>query len=133
EAARHPPRGAPPLHLPRVEDRGGRLHALPHGWRLVVEVDPRAPAPHLAPHRDEVDVAWLQVVRGERLAPGDAGIGAVEAIAPAVERAGEAALAGPPAFDEPDPTVAAGVLEGPYRHLVGAEDDDRLVQELGLD
>ena len=67
EPARVPPLGPQRLDLPRVEDRGERLDALPQRRGVVVEVDPRASAPHLAPHRREVDVVGLQVVLGERL------------------------------------------------------------------
>ena len=133
EPARVPPLGAQRLHLPRVEDRGERLDALPQRRRVVVEVDPRAPAPHLAPHRHEVDVVRLQVVLGERLALRDEGVRAVEAVAPAVERAGEPALARPAALDDPDAAVAAGVLERAHAHVVGAHHDDRLVEDLVLD
>ena len=70
----------------------GSMHS-PHRRGVVVEVDPRAAAPHLAAHRHEVDVAGLQVVLGERLAPRDGGVRAVDAVAPPVERAGEPVLA----------------------------------------
>ena len=100
---------------------------------VVVEVDPGAAAPDLAPHRHEVDVAGLQVVLGERPRLRDDGVRAVGAVAPAVERAGEPALARAAALDDPDATVAAGVLEGPHPAVVGAHDDDRLVEDLVLD
>ncbi len=132
KAARVPRLGPQRLHLPRVEDRGGRLHALPHRWRVVVEVDPRAPAPHLAPHRREIEVARLQVVLREGLPPRDRGVRAVRAVAPTVERAREPALAGPAPLHELHAPVAAGVLERRDPHVVGAEHDDRLVEELVL-
>ena len=111
EPARVPPLGPQRLDLPRVEDGGERLDALPQRRRVVVEVDPRAPAPHLAPHRHEVDVVGLQVVLGERPALRDERVLAVGAVAPAVERAGEPALARPATLDDLDAAVAAGVLE----------------------
>ena len=77
--------------LPSVHDRGERLDALAQRRGLGVEVDPRAPAPRLAPHGDEVDVARLQVVLGERPRLRDERVPAVGPVAPAVERAGEAA------------------------------------------
>ena len=66
EPARVPPLGPQRLHLPRVEDRGVRLDALPQRRRVDVEVDPRAPAPRFTLHRYEVDVLRMQVVLGER-------------------------------------------------------------------
>ena len=77
EPAGVPPLGPQRLDLPRVEDGGDRLDALPQRRRVVVEVDPRAPAPHLAPHRRQVDVAGLQVVLGERPPLRDVGVRAV--------------------------------------------------------
>ena len=115
ETGRVPLLGAQRLHFPRVEDGGGRLHALADGRRVVVEVDPRAPAPRLASHRNEVDVARLHVVPGERLAPGNTGVRAVEPVAPTVEGAGEAIGARASALDEPYTAMAAGVLE--HAHL----------------
>ena len=56
EAAGVPPLGPQRLDLPRVEDGGDRLEALPQRRGVDVEVDPRAPAPDLAPHRREVEV-----------------------------------------------------------------------------
>ena len=90
--------------------------------------------PHTS-HRtgDEVDVVRLQVVLGERLAPRDGGVRAVDAVAPAVERAGEPALARPSALDDLDAPMAAGVLERAHAHVVGAQHDDRLIEELVLD
>ena len=133
EAAGVPPLGPQRLHLPGVEDGGERLDALPQRRRVVVEVDPGAPAPHLAPHRREVEVLGLQVVLGERLRLRDEGVRAVGAVAPPVERADEPALARPPALDDLDAAVAAGVLEGPHAQVVGAHHDDRLVEDLVLD
>ena len=64
-AYHHSVRSDSTFHASRIGR--GRLDALPQRRRVVVEVDPRAPAPHLAPHRHEVDVVGLQVVLGERL------------------------------------------------------------------
>ena len=66
----------------------------------------------------------VEVVLGEGLGPRHEGVLAVEAVAPAVEGAGEAALEGAPALDDLDAAVAARVLIG--RHLVsdGAHHDD---------
>ena len=133
EAARVPPLGPQRLHLPGVEDGGERLDALPQRWGIVVEVDPGAPTPHLAPHRREVEVVRLQVVLGERLRLRDEGVLAVRAVAPPVERADEPALARPSTLDDPDATMAAGVLEGPHAQVVGAHHDDRLIEDLVLD
>ena len=63
----------------------------------------------------------------------DVGVRAVEAVAPPVERAGEPALARPAALDDPDAAMAAGVLERAHAHVVGAQHDDRLVEDLVLD
>ena len=63
----------------------------------------------------------------------DVGVRAVEAVAPAVERAGEPALARPATLDDLDAAVAARVLERPHLHVVGAHHDDRLVEDLVLD
>ena len=90
--------------------------------------------PHTSrPHRDEVDVVRLEVVLGERLSPRDGCVHAVEAVAPAMERAGEPVLARPASLDDLDATVAAGVLERAHAHVVGAQHDDRLIEELVLD
>ena len=88
EPARVPPLGAQRLHLPGVEDGGERLEALAQRRRVVVEVDPRAPAPRprTAPATRSMS-SGLQVVLGERPPLGDEGVRAVEAVAPAVERA----------------------------------------------
>ncbi len=102
KTARVPPLGAQRLDLPRVEDGGGRFDALPQRRGVVVEVDPRAPAPRLAAHGYEVDVARLQVVLGEHPLARDEGVLAVDAVAPSVERADESALARAPALDDPD-------------------------------
>ena len=88
-----PPLGAHRLDLPGVEDRGDRLEALPQRRGVLVEVDPRAAAPRLAPHRHEVEVVGPQVVLREAAPAGDRGVRAVRRVAPPVERAGEAALA----------------------------------------
>ncbi len=131
------PAGVPPLrlqrlHLPGVEDGGERLDALPQRRGTGIEVDPGAPAPHLAPHRGEVDVLRLQVVLGERLPLGDEGVLAVGAVAPAVEWADEAALARAPALDDLDATMAAGVLEGADPEVLVADHDDGLIEDLVL-
>ena len=39
----------------------------------------------------------------------------------------------PPTLDDPDAAMAAGVLEGPHAQVVGAQHDDRLVEDLVLD
>ena len=74
-----------------------------------------------------------QVVLGERSSLRDGGVLAVGAVAPAVERAREPALARPATLDDLDAAVAARVLERPHAHVVGAQHDDRLVEELVLD
>ena len=70
-----------------------------------------AQPPHSS-HRtgDEVEVVGAEVVLVEDLGPQHEGVGAVETLAPAVERAGEAAT-GPAALDELHAAVAAGVVE----------------------
>jgi len=90
----------------------------------VIEVDPRAAAPHLAPHRYQVDVVRMQVVFGEGLRSRDKGVCAVQAIAPTVERAHEPVLARPSTCDDFDAAMSAGVLERAYLHVVGAQHDD---------
>ncbi len=67
EAARVPPLGPQRLHLPGVEDGGERLDALAQRRGVVVEVDPGAPAPHLAPHRRQVDVAPARRLCSEKV------------------------------------------------------------------
>ena len=69
---------------------------------------------------------------GERLAAGDADVGAVGAVAPAVERAREPALARALADRDPDAAVPAGVLERRDAQVLVAHDDDRLVEDLVL-
>ena len=63
----------------------------------------------------------------------DGGVLAVEAVAPPVERAREPALARPATLDDPDAAMAAGVLERAHAHVVGAQHDDRLIEDLVLD
>ncbi len=63
---------------------------------------------------------------------GDARVLAVGAVAPAVERAREAGRAGAAALDDLDAAVPARVLEGAHADVVGAHDDDRLVEDLVL-
>ena len=97
-----PPLGAQRLDLPRVEDAWRRARCTARsGGALGVEVDPRAAAPRLAPHRHEVDVAGLEVVLGEGARCGTWVLRAVLAVAPAVERAGEPALAGAAPLHDP--------------------------------
>ena len=133
EPACVPPLGAQRLDFPRVEDRGERFDALPQRRRVVVEVDPCAAAPCLALHRHEVDVVGVEVVLGEGPRPGHERVLAVGVVAPPVERAREPVLARAAALDDPDTAVAAGVLERAHAHVVGAQDDDRLVEDLVLD
>ena len=129
--------GVPPfdpqrLDLPGVKDGGERLDALSQRWSIVVQVDPGAPAPDLAPHGREVDVRRLQVVLGKRLLPRDEGVLAVRAVTPPVERADEPALARTSTLDDLDATMAAGVLEGGRSPAFGAHHDDGLIQDLVL-
>src|SRR5206468_4241310 len=93
--ARVPPLRAQRLDLPRVEHGGDRLDARAQRRRVVIEVDPGAAAPQLAPHRLEVDVARLDVVLGERALLRDEGVLAVGPVAPPVEGTGEATRARP--------------------------------------
>jgi len=132
------PEGLPPLRshgldLPGVEDAGEGLDALAQRRSVGVQVDPRTAAPELTPDRHQVDVAGDQVVIGEGLGLRDKRVLAVEAVAPAVEGAGEAALQRPPAFDDLDPSVPARVLVGRHLGLGGAHHNDRAVQDLVLD
>ena len=60
QAYHHSVRSDSTFHASRIVAK--RLDALAQRRRVVVEVDPRAPAPRLAPHRHEVDV-----VRARRL------------------------------------------------------------------
>ena len=77
---------------------------------------------------------WRLCSREACAAAARAVLRAVLAVAPAVERAGEAALAGaPPLARTLHAAVAAGVLEGPHLAVVGAHDDHRLVEDLVLD
>ncbi len=133
EPARVPPLGPQRLDLPRVEHRGGWIEGLAERRGTVVEVDPRATAPLLAPHRDEIEVVGIEVVLGERPPLGDRGVLAVGPVAPAVERAPEPRLAGPATLDDLDAAVATGVLERAHPEVVGAHHDDRLVEDLVLD
>ena len=64
-AYHHSVRSDSTFHASRIVANGS-MHCAQRR-RVVVEVDPRAAAPHLAPHRHEVDVVRLQVVLGERL------------------------------------------------------------------
>ena len=134
EPERVPPLGPHRLHLPRVEDGGGRLDALAQRRRVVVEVDPGAPAPRLAAHRREVDVVGLQVVLGEGTPLRHEGVAAVEAVAPPVERAGEPARRRSP---RPStiftPRWRQAFWNARTSLVVGAHHDDRLVEDLVLD
>ena len=132
EPAGVPPLGAQRLDLPPVEDRGGRLEALAQRRRLRIEVDPRAAAPHLAPHRREVDVPALELTLSERLPHGDSGVGAFGAVAPAVERAGEPGIAVASVDGHPHTTVAARVVEGLHAAIGLPNDDDGLIEDLVL-
>src|SRR5207302_2754714 len=112
QSRRVPPLGPHRLDLPRFHGGGEGLDAFKERRRTGIEVDPRAPAPHLAPDGDEVDVVGLDVAVRERLWPRHARVRAVLAVAPSVEGTREPARAGPPALDDLDAPVAAGVLEG---------------------
>ena len=57
---------------------------------------------------------------------------AVGPVAPAVEGADEPAAAGAPALGDPDAAVPADVVERPHAEVLGAHDDDRLVEDLVL-
>ena len=46
---------------------GDRLDALAQRWCAVVEVDPRASAPQLAPNRDKAEIVGAEVVFVEDL------------------------------------------------------------------
>ena len=75
-----------------------------------------------------------QVVLGERLPPRDGGVLAVEAVAPPVERAGEPVLARPSALRRPcTPRWRQAFWNAAHPHVVGAQHDDRLIEELVLD
>ena len=133
QARRLPPLGPAGRGQPLVLRTGEGLDALPQWRRRVVEVDPGASAPHLAADRREVEVLRLQVVLGEGLRARHEGVGAVGAVAPAVEGADEARLARTTALDDLDPAVPARVLERPHSKVRGAHDHDRLVKDLVLD
>src|SRR5262249_40403157 len=66
------------------------------------------------------------------LRPWDERVLAVEAVAPAVERADEAVVACPATCDDSDAAVTARVLEGAHAHVVGAQHDHRLIEDLVL-
>ena len=87
------------FHASSVDAAGSRHSRT--GGASSVEVDPRAPAPHLAPHRHEVEILLHQVVLGERPPLRDRGVRAVGPVAPTVERAPEPTRARPAALDEP--------------------------------
>jgi hypothetical protein len=131
------PAGVPPLgpqrrHLPRVEDRGERLDALPQRRGVVVQVDPGAPTPHLAAHGGEVQIFGRKVVHSEGLGLGDETVLAIRSVAPPVEGADETAFACPSTLDDPDPAVAACILKRPDAQILGADHDNRLVQNFVL-
>ena len=132
QAAGVPPLGLQRLHLPGVEARGERFEAVAERRCVEIEVDPRAAAPGLASDGREVEVAGLHVVLGERPAARDGGVLAVGSVAPAVERAGEPALAGAATDGHPDAAVATGVLERGDPEVLGAHHEDRLVEDLVL-
>ena len=90
-----------------------------------------AHAPHSS-HRTGVrsTSSGCRLCSAERLALRDVRVRAVLAVAPPVERAGEPALAGPPTLHDLDATMAAGVLERPHLHVIGAQHDDRLIEDL---
>ena len=134
EPERVPPLGPHRLELPGVHHRRERLDALAQGRCRVVEVDPGAPTPGLAPHRHEIDVVGLQVVLGERAPLRNEGVAAVEAVAPPVERTREPVVAGAPTLDELHAPVATGVLEGPHLQSRScARTTHGLVEDLVLD
>src|SRR5579883_2592106 len=108
--------------MPRIHRRGEGLDALPQRRRVAVEVHERATAPRLAPHRNEIDVAGLEVVIGEGAPLGHTGIRAVHAVAPTVKRALKAPRTVPGTADEADAAVTARVLEGSDHHVVASHD-----------
>ena len=119
------------FHASRVVAAGSRdSRTGGASWSKLIHAHP----PHIS-HRTgiEVEVVLHEVVLGERPPLRDRGVLAVEPVAPPVERALEPACAGPTALDDLDATMAAGVLERDDAHVVGAQDDDRLVEELVLD
>ena len=118
-AYHHSVRSDSTFHASRIV-AAGSMHS-PQRRGVVVEVDPRAAAPHLAPHRRRGRCRPAARLCSANVLPlRDAGVRAVEAVAPAVERAGEPARARPAALDDLDAAVAAGVLERAHAHVVGA-------------
>ena len=132
QQARFPPLGAQRRDLPLVVPGGERLDAVAQRRGVVVEVDPRAAAPELAPHRREGEIVGAQIVFVELLGAQHEGVLAVETPAPAVERADEAASR-PAALHQLHAAVAAGVVVGADGGGVDAHHDDGLVEDLVLD
>ena len=132
QPARLPPLDAQRLHLPGVVDRRERLETVAQ-WRcVVVEVDPRAPAPELTPNRDEAKIVGVQVVLVEFFGPQDERVASVDAPTPSVKRAHESASI-PVAFHQLYPAMAAGIVVGAHCVRVEPDHDDGLVEDLVLD
>ena len=90
------------------------------------------PAPGLDPARDQGEVLGPTVGLVEQVGLVQEGVRPVEAVAPAVERADEAAPqhVAVALVDDLHTPVATGVVERPDGRLVDAHDDDRLAQDL---
>ena len=133
QPARLPPLDAQRLHLPGVVDGRERLEAVAQRRGVVVEVDPRAPAPELAPDRHAgADPPGSRLCSSNSSGSQHEGVVSVDAPAPAVERADEGAPI-PVAFHQLYAAMAAGVVVGPDVLAVDADHDDRLVEDLVLD
>src|SRR5258705_4690968 len=105
QQARLPPLDAQRLHVPFVMPGREGLDTVAQQRRIVVEVDPGAPAPQLAPDRGQAQIVGTEVAFVENLWPQYEGAGTVETPTPAVERADEVA-ARPAALDELHSAVA---------------------------
>src|ERR1700682_126103 len=105
QKARLPPFDAQRLHVPFVMRGSERLDAVAQRRRIVVEVDPGAPAPQLAPDRGKAQIVGTEIALVENLGPQYEGAGTIEAPTPTVERADEVA-ARPAALDDLHSTVA---------------------------
>jgi hypothetical protein len=127
-----PPLDAQRLNLPRVVDRRERLEAVTQRRSVVVEIDPRAATPELAPDRDQPKIVGVQVVFVELVGPQHEGVASIDAPAPAVKGAHEGAPI-TVAFHQLYAAMAAGIVVGPHGVGVQANHDDGLVEDLVLD
>jgi hypothetical protein len=125
----HSVHSAPTFHSSCLDANGSMQ--LAQRRCVVVEVDPRAPAPQFTADRNEAEIVGAEVVFVEDLGPKHEGVGTVETPAPAVERADEAAT-GSATLHDLHPAMATGVVEGANIVVVEPDDDDGLVEDFVL-